>query len=265
MAKKNTKGNRHLLLLFFLVWPIIAAWVCFEFSLVAFFSSVIFFGIPSLILSFLMPHRVKKAFYISLLLLPLMAIIDYFAQKTGSWIWPMPGSIFPIKFFEVVSIESLVWISLHIYVVIMFYQYFFEKKYISQFWDKRSRGVFFTTIILFVLFVFAFIFFPQFYNIPYYYLLSGSIGLLPAVILEEIEFPSVFPKLLKTAIYFFYLNLTQEIVALKIGWWNYETKQFIGQMNLLGVTFPFEEFFFWLVLFTLAFLSYYEFFFNREK
>lgn len=263
--KSNTSSNHSLLLIFFLLWPIIASWISLNYPINAFFSCIVFFGIPSLILSILRPERIKKTFYVSLILVPFMAVVDYVAEKTGTWIWPLPDSIIPFRFFNVVSVEVLLWIFLHVYVVVMFYQYFFEKKYIERFWDKRAKEALISTLLFFACFVFAFIFFPKKLEVSYWYFIFGSIGILPVVILEDMGYPLVFPKLLKTAIYFFYLNLTYEIVALKVGWWTFASNQFIGNMHLFGVQFPFEEFFFWIILFSLAILSYYEYFFNREK
>ena len=250
--------------LFFLLWPIVAVYLSFNFAVNALLSPVIFYGIPSILLSLLRPSAIKKSLFVSLFILPFMVIVDYIAEATQAWLWPLPQSMFP-KLFNYVWVEVLVWVFLHIYIVIMFYQYFFEKHILKRFWDRKSEEVLLGTIFISVLFMLVLIVYPKALHIPYWYLVFGTLGILPAVIFEDLKYPMVFQKLLKTAMYFFYINFTYEITALKIGWWSFPSTQFIGYVSFFGVTFPFEEFFFWIVLFTLAALSYYEYFFNKEK
>lgn len=249
----------------FILWPIIAAWLSFRFSLNALLSPVVFYGIPSILLSFLKPSQIKKSLLVSALFLPAMIVIDYVAERTGTWTWPLPDSFFSFRFFGYVSIEVLVWVFLHIYFVVMFYQYFFEKKVLKKILDRKSEEAMLMTVIYFLVFIVTLLLSPVVLNVPYWYLVFGAFGILPAVIIEEYKYPKVFHRLLKTAIYFFYVNITYELVALNIGWWSFPSKEFIGYVSFLGKTFPFEEFLFWLVLFTLSVLSYYEYFFNREK
>jgi hypothetical protein len=192
-----------------------------------------------------------------------MIVIDYIAESTGAWL--IPFSVLPYRLFGYVPIEVIMWASLHVYAVIMFYQYFFEKVFIKKIWDKKSERLLLGEMILFTLFLALLFLVPRVLNIPYWYSVFGLVGILPAVIFEDFKYPKVFQKLLKTAIFFFYLNFVYEITALKLGWWSFPSKQIIGQVSFFGVTFPFEEFFFWIVLFTLSILSYYEYFFNKEK
>lgn len=248
---------------FFMLWPIFAVWISFHFSINAFLSTIVFYGGPSILLSICRPTRIKKALSVSLFTIPFMIIVDYIAESTQAWI--IPKSILPFRLFNYVPIEVLSWIFLHAYIVIMFYQYFFEKKFVKKLWDKRSKEALFGTVFILIVFLIALFAYPSVLNIPYWYLVFGLLGVLPVIIIEDLKYPNVFPKLLKTAIYFFYLNFTYEITALKLGWWSFPSRQFIGQVSFFGVTFPFEEFFFWIILFTLALLSYYEYFFNKEK
>ncbi|HXS14651.1 MAG TPA: hypothetical protein VN711_00810 [Candidatus Saccharimonadales bacterium] len=252
-------------IVFFLIWPIFAFWFSRQFAINALFSSILFYGIPSLLLSLQKPSVVKKSFIVSLFIIPFMIIVDYVAELTKTWVWPLPQSILPLKLFHVVSLEVIIWAFLHTYIVILFYQYFFEKSIIKKFWNGKSREAFIGTTFIFIIFLFILYLSPIFLYIPYWYFVFGILGILPVVLLEEIRYPQVFPKLLKTAMYFFYLNFTYEITALKIGWWSFPSTQFIGHVSFFGVIFPFEEFFFWILLFTLAILSYYEYFFNRER
>lgn len=263
--KLRAKTHSTTTILFFIIWPVLASWLSFTFSLNAFVSPMIFFGIPALLLSYFKPASIKQALLASTCMLPFMAIVDYVAQNTQTWLWPLPNSLLPFKLFGVVSIEVLIWIFLHVYVVILYYQYFYEKKYIAELWNERVKELITATLILFTVFIALVLFAPGLLLIPYWYLVFGIVAIVPVILLEEMRYPLVFLKLLKVAIYFFYLNLAYEFTALKLGWWSFPSRQFLGHLSFLGITLPFEEFFFWLMLLTLAILSYYEYFFNREK
>lgn len=252
-------------LVFFLLWPITVFGITKIIPINAFFSSIFFFGVPSFVLSLLIPKQIKKSLTISLFILPFMTIVDYIAETTKTWIWPLPYSVIPYKLFGFVSIEVLLWAFLHVYLVIMFYQYFLGKHFKKRFWDKRSSEALFGTIAIFIFFLLSVFLTPTLLRIPYWYFIFGFAGIAPVVLLEDFRYPLIFPKLLKTACYFFYLNFTYEITALKLGWWAFPSKEFIGHVTFFGTIFPFEEFFFWIILFTLAILSYYEYFFNKER
>lgn len=252
-------------IIFLLLWPIVAYFLSFLFSVNALFSAVIFYGVPSILLTVQKPRFVKRSFFASLFIIPFMIIVDYIAQVTKIWLWPLPNSVFSYKFFSFVSIEVILWAFLHMFAAVMFYQYFFEKSVVKKFWNRKSRMALWITAGISVTFLLMLYLNPALLRIPYWYFVFGMIFVLPGVIMEDLRFPTIFPKLLKTAMYFFYLNFTYEIAALKIGWWAFPSTQFVGRVYFFGVNFPFEEMFFWIILFTLAVLSYYEYFFNAEK
>lgn len=249
----------------FLAWPLIAAFISFNFPINFFLSSFIFFGVPAAILSLLKPNRVKKAAVASLIFTPIGLVIDYVAQINGTWKMPLPDTVFPFKFLDVVSIEGIIWGFLHVYAVIMYFSYFSEKQYIKTLWNKKSEEALALFIGIFLLFLVTLLFLPDTLKIPYWYIIFGLVSLLSVVVLEEIRFPKVFPRLLRTAFYFFYLNFVYEIVALKLNWWSFPSGRYVGYVSVLDVSFPLEEFVFWMILFSLAILSVYEYFFNGER
>ena len=61
------------------------------------------------------------------------------------------------------------------------------------------------------------------------------------------------------------MNFIYDIAALKLGWWTFPGTEFIGWISIAGVSFPIEEFIFWIILFALGVLSYYEYFDDDEK
>ncbi len=94
----------------------------------------------------------------------------------------------------------------------------------------------------------------------------GTILLIIPLLIVLFIYPKLSSKFFKTGVYFFLMAMIYELTALKLGWWHFprETK-FIGWVSILGLQFPFEEFFFWMILCAMAILSYYEFFADDRK
>lgn len=76
-----------------------------------------------------------------------------------------------------------------------------------------------------------------------------------------LRFPDLYNALLIIGVYFAYLSFIYEVTALSLGQWTFPAaNQFIGFVHVGGVTFPIEEFLFWIILGSLATLTYYRYF-----
>lgn len=157
------------------------------------------------------------------------------------------------------------WTFFQIYLIIMFYEYFLEKHIRDKIWHPRTKYLVLLVSGLFLLFLILFFGYPALLRIPYWYFIFGLTLILLPLIIQAFSFPKVFAKILKVVPYFFYLTFIYEITALKLGWWVFPGREFIGWVSFFGVSFPFEEFFFWLVLLAASLLSYYEFYADDEK
>ena len=62
----------------------------------------------------------------------------------------------------------------------------------------------------------------------------------------------------------FLLFLVYELTALKLGQWVF-LGEYIGGVEIFNSQFPFEEFFFWIMISSATCLSYYEIFVDDEK
>lgn len=255
--------NKKFDLILLLIYPIIGATVSHLLNINAFGSVLVFFGIPSLYLTIRGVKFFKRAITFSVLVsVPLIIIIDYIAHLTGQWL--IPNSILP-RLFQYVSIEVIVWAVLNLYFVIMFYEYFLHNHYIKRLFYPQMKYFFIVIYSLFILFLFLYKLFPGFLHIPFFYLFFGIFLILIPVILQFFKYPKFILKFFETAAYFFYLTLTYEITALQLGWWNFPGEQFIGWVSIFNIKFPLEELLFWLILFAMAILTYYEFFDDGEK
>ena len=94
--------------------------------------------------------------------------------------------------------------------------------------------------------------------IPYAYLVGGIAAIIPLIILIIYK-PKLFPKFVFIAVPFSIIWFIAEIVTLKTGGWIF-LGQYVGTVTVFGLIFPFEELFFWMMMYAASVISYYEFF-----
>jgi hypothetical protein len=149
--------------------------------------------------------------------------------------------------------------------MIMFYEYFLDTHRDRKIWRVRMKYLLGVASVFFVLFIFLFFVYPSALHLPFFYLWVGLIFFLLPVVVELFRRPKLSGKIFIVAGYFFLVALVYEITALKLGWWSFPGPDFIGWVEIVGARFPFEEFFFWLVLTAAAAISLYEFYDDDEK
>ena len=253
-------------LILILLWPIIAAALSLLIKANYFVSTLLFFGVPSVYLSIINKKYVKKLAIFSLGLGVLFTIVaDYIAVVSGGWF--IPHSIFdPLRLFGLLPLEDYLWISLYFYLITMFYETFLEEKCTPQLYHPALKYLVMIIIAMVGLFAIFYLFQPDILKMSYAYIKIGIVFVLLPIILVLCKFPKLYGKFFKAGAYFFFLTFLYEITALQLGQWTFPGEnQFIGYINILGISFPFEEFFFWIMLGAMAILSYYEFFDDDRK
>ena len=259
---ERAQANKKAALVGVLLWPIIASLFSFLFNAGVLLSTALFFGVPALYLSYVCRKHIAKAALFSLLVtVPVATIVDYVMEHTRGW-W-LPSSVFgSFRLFGYVTIEQYIWLFLYIYLVVMFYEAFLEAPHKAG--DQRHPrlkwlfvalaaplGVFFAVLAAN----------HSLLAIDYFYLKFGILMIAAPVVFLVFRLPALVGRILKAGVYFFFLSLIYEITALALRQWEFPAEsQFIGMMNIFGVRFPFEEFFFWILLGAVAALAYYEFF-----
>jgi len=247
-----------------LIWPIIAALISFLFKPNAFGSIILFLIIPSIYLSIRGKEYVKKAIIFALLTgITTIIVLDYIAHITEAWL--IPNSILPFRLFGLVTLEVILWALFTCYFIIIFYEYFIDKHRTQKVWNTKMKYVLMTALIAFVSFLIVLFASPSLLNIPYFYLIWGTIILLIPFLIQLFRYPKTTSKFFLAAAYFFYLHFIYELTGLKLGWWKFPGKEFIGWVSVFGTSFPLEELIFWFILLALATISYYEYFDDDEK
>ncbi len=258
------KNKRKIDLILLLIYPIIGSLFSLILKINAFESIIIFFAIPALYLTIKAIQYSKKAILFSIIAgVPLIIIVDYIAQITKQWV--IPSSIFSFKLLGVIPIEVILWTILNLYLIIMFYEYFLDKHVTKKLWYPHIKYLIIIILFLFILFITFYFYLPTLLNIPFFYLFFGIILLLIPIIIQMSKYPKMNIKFFKTAAYFFYLSFIYEVTALQLNWWHFSGTNFIGWISLFNIKFPLEELIFWISLFAMAVLTYYEYFDDDEK
>ncbi len=252
----KTKFDLSLLL----IYPILSCLFSFVFEVNVFVSILLFFGLPAAHLTFRGLQFSKKALVFSAVTgIPLIIVVDYIAHITGQWI--IPNTVFSFRIFDVVTFEIIIWTVLNIYCVIMFYDVFLHHHVTHRLFHPHMKYAIILIVMIFVVFLGVLYSNPLLLGkIPYFYLVFGTLLWLIPIVLEIVFKKKFLSKFIKTAAYFFFLSFLYEITALKRGWWNFPGDQFIGHITVLDVSFPLEELIFWMMLFSMAVLTWYEYF-----
>ncbi len=264
--KKGLKKENNLrkwdigLMIFF---PIFAVVVSLMIKANFLTSTLLFFGLPSLWLSYRRKDRVIKTFLFSILFsVPLTIIVDYIATIDKSWY--VPTTVFGFRLFNVIPIEDFIWGFFLFYLTIIFYQHFLDRGQNKIINSRMKYLVAFLGIGLFLFFM-LFLFKPGALRIKYAYLWIGLLIVLIPCILFLWKYPKLLPRYLKATSYFFVLAFMFELTGLQLGQWTFPGTNFIGWVEMAHHRFPIEEFFFWFCMSTIWILSYFEFFDDNRK
>lgn len=254
----NPSANKKFDFLLLIFLPFFAAVISLAIKANFLISTFLFFGLPSIWLSFRNRNLIKKVFLFSLILsIPFTTIIEYIAEIDGAWF--IPNSVFSVWLFGVISIEAYVWGFVLVYFIIFFYEYFLDKGKNELFgWPMKL----FSFILLFLLTLFFIILIENsaILHVKYAYFWIGILVLVLPAIIFLFKFPRLIFKFAKVSGFFFFVNILHEIVGLELGQWTFRGNHFIGWLVLWKHKIPLEEFIFFLVLVSFGTLTYYEFF-----
>lgn len=257
MNKINTKHLKRDKVLFFL-WPIFAAIMSFVLNVNFFTSIFLFFGFPILYLAVKNKKSFKKALLFSASSLILAVSFDYVFEITQSWVFP--SSIMEYRFLGQVPVEVIFWFFLWFVFVVMYYEYFLENGEKDVLCKPKLKYLYAFFVSLVIIFFAIYFVNKEWLVIKYFYLKSGvALGLFP-VSLVLFKFPKLLIKFAKTGVYFFYLSLVYEFTALSLNHWSFPGKEVVGMVSVGKMVFPVEELIFFIMLGSLAILSFYEFF-----
>jgi hypothetical protein len=251
------KKRQRIDLTIILVWPIIASLLSFLLQVNVLGATILFMVLPGVYLSIIDRKCVPRAALFSLIALPLVFTVEYFAIKNGAWFFRPEALILP-DLLGTVAFEAVIWYFSWIYLIIMFYEHFLDKDAHTKLGSPRLKYLIFAFMILFLVLLFL-VLNKLSTTIPYYYFFMGFIMLGLPIPLILFKFPQLFTKLAKITLYFTYMHLTLDLTEISLGHWYYPG-QFIGWFELFGLRLPVEELAFFVVLSAAAVISWYQYF-----
>lgn len=228
-------------------------------------STILFFAVPAFYLILRKPKQLKRLVAALLAGMMVSFILDLLAEFNNAWSWaPIGQLVFPNKILGLIPIDVLIWYFFWILLSIVYYEHFFETKVFElEKISSKFKNAFIFFFLALVVIITLFIFTPEILKFRYIYLYIGIFGAIPLYYLIYKK-PRLAGKLFKAGLFNIFLFLSFELTALTLDQWRFPGN-YIGQIQLFGLIFPFEEFIFWIILGTPMILSYYEIFVDDEK
>jgi hypothetical protein len=220
-------------------------------------SFALFWGVPSLILTFWARDKaVKVALFSAVGTILLMGLdIIFWANKQ----WVVVSAVQNSKFLGLVAWEDIPYWFLYVYFPVIFWEHFFERKTSEPVWSKRMSEFSEVVLIALLAIIGAWIWLPKLITIPYFYLVATIIFVITPLALELRDHPQLGVRFLRVGVYFAYVAILYELTALSLGLWYYPSNQFIGWVDIRGLRFPIEELIAWILFGAAAILSCYEY------
>lgn len=271
MKKKNKKLDIFLLILF----PIIAVFISILFKTNFLISTLLLFSPQAIWLSFKHKRAIKKTFIYSVIFsVPATIFLDYIMYTSQTW--HIVDSIFSFRLLDVIAIEQFIWGFLCTYIVVIFYEYFFDSKSRKSLFSflkfKKEKSIekkmwYLVTFLIILVLIVLISFFtaPDLFKIKYLYLIFGTLLMIFPLVICLSLFPNLLVKFIKTSLYFSFLAILVEITGIYLNHWIFPSQNFIGWVTVLEYTIPLEEVILYLILSTAGLLSYYEFFDDDRK
>ncbi len=242
---------------------IIGTIITLKYEPILWWSAAFFVALPPVYLLLRGKFNYKKVFITAFISSLIIYIIDFLINASKGWAIPNEQLFLGWRIFWGTPVEEFLWFFFNFLFVILLYEHFVEREKVKKISNHFKYLI--TILIIVSIIVFSILFFTNFENqIKYVYLVTCSIYFLPPLIYVLIKNPQFIKKFFLVTIPFFLISLIHEITALKNGYWFFPG-EYIGSITLFGLNFPFEEFFFYLVIMASSVLSYYELFFDDMK
>lgn len=171
--------------------------------------------------------------------------------------------IVPFKVFGVLPLDNVAGHIMMALLTVTFYEHFIERE-INHHISKHLKYALLPSIFAIGVVILLYFFDPSALQTKYPYFYMGIAAILPPIFLGITQ-PRFVKNMVETAFYFFFFYLAIELVAVKNAWWIYRGNNYIGWVTVFGITFPFEELFFWMLFYSASLVSYYELFVDNHS
>lgn len=241
-----------------IAWIFVSAAICFLMQAKGLVAIVVYLVIPAGYLCLRERKNYKKLFAATLIFgIPAVGIFDFILEVNHAWMSDPSKLVFPQKIFGLTPVDYAVFYFAWIFFSFAFYEHFLDdekRQSISKYAIYAIAPFAIGLALTLVLLAFA----PHLLLIPYTYLIGGAFAAVPPLAYIVYWKPKLLSKVTKLGLFFFVLALMIEVTSLQYGLWRFPG-EYIGLVSMFGVTFPFEEFVFWICLCAPAVVAWYEF------
>lgn len=164
-----------------------------------------------------------------------------------------------------VTVDEIVWGFLWTFFIIVFWEYFLDHDRNKVKVSSRFRYLVGFLVIQLVGFFVLYFWKHSWLVQPYFYLKFGLVMMVPMVIVTVIKFPPLVKKISMLGLYFLFVSILNEYVALKYFHWSFPGTNYIGLLNFTGYQLPWDEVIFWWILGAPGMICWYEIFADDRK
>ena len=165
---------------------------------------ILFWGVPSLLLTFWAKDKALKAVLFAGVATIILTGLDIIFWANRQWV---VESQFKSALLGLVAWEDIPYWFLFVYFPVIFWEHFHDRNRVEPVWSRRMTGFLGATVIAFLAISAAWLWFPKIILIPYFYLVFMlACGIIPLA-LELWEHPRLGVKFLRVGLYFAYVAI----------------------------------------------------------
>jgi hypothetical protein len=166
---------------------------------------------------------------------------------------------FGFRILGVNTLEEVIGHGMMALLIFTFYEHFFSSEELQP--DITRSGLFalLTGLVGLLTILVVDNYYPSILlSLEFPYLLIGTIAILPLIYAISRN-PDDIREYAYTTVYFFILFFSIELFAVYFDYWIYPGDNYIGYVSISGLKYPFEELFFWMILYAPTLIAYYKY------
>lgn len=157
------------------LFPICSALVSTVFSTNYLTTIILFYGLPSVYLSFRYSRYIKKALFFALIFGSVITVpLDYLAHLNGSWEIIAPG----YRILEYIPITDFIWAILIVYLLAIHHEGIAHHRLNDTVFQKRTKLFINSMIAILITFMIFKLKFHDYMKVDYFYLKAGIVSLV---------------------------------------------------------------------------------------
>lgn len=188
--------------------------------------------------------------------------LDLIQTYNQAWFVPDERLLFPWRILNVVPFDDFLGFLFMTLITVMVYEHFLDDEKNRKI-SKNINYILLPSLLVLIATVALFLTNPESLTISHVYLKGGLAAIMFPVAMSFYR-PKLIPKFIAISALSFFGWFAGEIMVLKTNGWTFPG-EYIGNVHILGVTFPWEELIFWMVFYSATIVAYYEFFVDDAK